>query len=127
MKVPPTLAYEMVDAVRATINNIRNAGTTIGGTNQLLAVSLSGRPGALAVAGESGVLGKLVMLCRPITTCQREAKAIPLISGTDRAEISGSDCADCDGTRFAGSPFWRMPQPVLRSAAYPSEGPSIRE
>ena len=29
------------------------------------------------------------MLCRPITTCQREAKAIPLISGTDRAEISG--------------------------------------
>jgi hypothetical protein len=67
------------------------------------------------------------MLCRPITPCQREAKAIPLISGTDRVEISGADRADCDGIRFAGPPFWRMPQPVLQSVAYPSEGPSIRE
>jgi hypothetical protein len=66
-------------------------------------------------------------LCRPITTCQREAKAIPLISGTDRAEISGSDCADCDETRFAGQLFWRMPQPVLRFVALHSEEPSIRE
>jgi hypothetical protein len=44
-------------------------------------------------------------LYRPITTCQREAKAIPLISGTDRAEICGPDRVDCDGTRFAGQPF----------------------
>jgi hypothetical protein len=66
------------------------------------------------------------LFCR-VTTCQREAKAIPLISGMDRAEMSGSDRVDCDGTRFAGPPFWRMPQPVLRSVAFPSEGPSIRE
>jgi hypothetical protein len=66
------------------------------------------------------------LFCR-VTTCQCEAKAIPLISGMDRAEISGSDRADCDGTRYAGPPFWRMPQPVLRSVAFPSEGPSIRE
>ena len=38
-----------------------------------------------------------------------------------------ADRADCDGTRFVGLPFWRMPQPVLRSVAYPSVGPSIRE
>ena len=88
---------------------------------------LTGRPRALALAGEIRPSGELVILCRPITTCQREAKAIPLISGTDRAEISGSDCADCDGTRFAGPPFWRMPQRVLRSVAYSSEGPSIHE
>jgi len=47
-------------------------------------------------------------LCRPITACQREAKAIPLIFGTDRAEISVTDRADCGGTRFSGPPFWRM-------------------
>jgi hypothetical protein len=35
------------------------------------------------VAGEIRRSGELIMLCRPITTCQREAKAIPLISGTD--------------------------------------------
>jgi hypothetical protein len=69
----------------------------------------------------------LTRLSRLITICQRAVKAIPLISGTDRAEISGTDRADCDGTRFAGPPFWRMPQPVLRSVAFPSEGPSIRE
>jgi hypothetical protein len=65
--------------------------------------------------------------CYLITLCQREAKAIPLICRTDRAEISVADRADCDGTRFVGLPFWRMPQPVLRSVAYPSVGPSIRE
>jgi hypothetical protein len=43
-------------------------------------------------------------LYRPITTCQREAKAIPLIFGTARAEISATDRADCGGTRFAGLP-----------------------
>ena len=69
----------------------------------------------------------LTRLSRLITICQRAAEAIPLISGTDRAEISGTDRADCDGTRFAGPPFWRMPQPGLRSVAFPSEGPSIRE
>src|SRR5262249_52183161 len=72
-------------------------------------------------------MAQLTRLSRLITICQRVAKAIPLISDTDRAETSGTDRADCDGTRFAGPPFWRMPQPVLRSVAFPSEGPSIRE
>src|SRR6516162_1442183 len=62
-----------------------------------------------------------------ITICQRAAKAIPLISDTDHAETSGMDRADCDGTCFAGQHFRRMPQLVLRSVVYPSEGPSIRE
>src|SRR5207248_9075164 len=72
-------------------------------------------------------MAQLTRLGRLITICQRAAKAIPLISDTDRAETSGMDRADCDGTRFAGPPFWRMPPPVLRSVAFPSEGPSIRE
>ena len=73
---------------------------------------------------ENPQIGNLARLssCRPITTCQREAKAIPLISRTDRAEISATDRADCGGTRFSGPPFWRILQPVLRSVAYPSEG-----
>ena len=61
------------------------------------------------------------------TTFQREAKAIPQLSGTDPAEISAPDRVDCDETRFAESRFWRMPQPALWSVAYPSEGPSIGE
>src|SRR6516165_12220991 len=65
-------------------------------------------------------MAQLTRLSRPITICQRAAKAIPLISHTDRAETSGTDRADCDGTRFAE-------QPVLWSVAFPSEGPSIRE
>ena len=36
----------------------------------------------------AGLPSESTPLCRPITTCQREAKAIPLISGADRAEIS---------------------------------------
>jgi hypothetical protein len=75
----------------------------------------------------AGLPSEITPLCRPITTCQREAKAIPLISGTDRAEISATDRADCGGTRFSGPPIWRMLQPAPRSVSYPSEGPSIRE
>ena len=69
----------------------------------------------------------LTRLSRPITICQHAAKAIPLIFDADRAEIAETDHVDCDGTRFAVRPFWRMPKPVLRSGAFPSEGPSIRE
>jgi hypothetical protein len=47
----------------------------------------------------------LTRLSRLISISQRAAKAIPLISATDRAETSGTDRADCDGTRFAGPPF----------------------
>src|SRR5262249_58278030 len=72
-------------------------------------------------------IAEVTRLSRLITICQRAAKAIPLISHTDRAETSGTDRADCDGTRFAGAPFWQKPQPVLRSVAFPSEVPSIRE
>src|SRR5215472_6944021 len=72
-------------------------------------------------------MAQLTRLSRLITICQRAAKAIPLISHTDRAETSGTDRADCDGTRFAGPPFWQKPQPVLRSVAFPSEVPSIGE
>src|SRR5215469_15435351 len=72
-------------------------------------------------------MAQLTRLSRLITICQRAAKAIPLISHTDRAETSGTDRADCDGTRFAEPPFWQKPQPVLRSVAFPSEVPSIRE
>ena len=58
-------------------------------------------------------MAQLTRLSRLITICQRAAKAIPLVSDTDRAETSGMDRADCDGSRFAGPPFWRMPPPVL--------------
>jgi len=54
-------------------------------------------------------MAQLTRLNRLITICQRAAKAIPLISDTDRAETFGTDRADCDGTRFAGPPFWRDP------------------
>ena len=50
-------------------------------------------------------MAQLTRLSRLITICQRAAKAIPLISDTDRAETSGTDRADCDGTRFAGPLF----------------------
>ena len=49
-------------AARTTIKATRNAGTTIGGTNQLVALSRSGRPGAppsfshLAIAADGGAL-----------------------------------------------------------------------
>src|SRR6516225_11100386 len=72
-------------------------------------------------------MAQLTRLSRLITICRRGAKAIPLTSHTDRAETSGTDRADCDGTRFAGPPFWRMPQPALRSVVSPLEVPSIRE
>src|SRR5215470_3897022 len=72
-------------------------------------------------------MAQLTRLSRLITICQRAAKAIPLISHTDRAETSGTDRADSDGARFAEPPFWQKPQPVLRSVAFPSEVPSIRE
>src|SRR5215469_9199806 len=72
-------------------------------------------------------MAQLTRLSRLITICQRAAKAIPLISHTDRAETSGTDRADCDGTRFAEPPFWQKPQPGLRSVAFPSEVSSIRE
>ena len=58
---------------------------------------------------------------------QLRGKSHPINFWYGSAETSGTDLADCDGTRFAGPPFWRMPQPVLRSVAFPSEGPSIRE
>jgi hypothetical protein len=71
-----------------------------------------------------GILGaavqpKLRRCAAPITTCQREAKAIPSISGTDRAEISATGRGDCGRTRFSGPPFWRMLQPAPRSVSYP--------
>src|SRR6266702_3365161 len=49
-------------AARATIKATRNAGTTIGGTNQLTTLSRSGRPGAppsfshLAIPGDGAAL-----------------------------------------------------------------------
>src|SRR4051812_25797222 len=49
-------------AARATIKATRNAGTTIGGTNQLMTLSRSGRPGAppsfshLAIAADGAAL-----------------------------------------------------------------------
>ena len=72
-------------------------------------------------------MAQLTRLSRLITIYQRAVKAIPLISDRDRAETSGTDRAGCDGTRFAGPPFWRMLQPGLRSVAFPSEVTSIRE
>jgi hypothetical protein len=68
-----------------------------------------------------------VSLIRPITICQHAAKAIPLISGTDRAETLGRIAPTAMELVLLGRLFWRMPQPVLRSVAFPSEGPSIRE
>jgi hypothetical protein len=106
---------------------MRNAGTTIGGTNQLLAVSLSNRADELAVGIEIRPSEELVMVSLSITIYQREVKAIPLASGTDRAEIFGTDPGDYDGTHLAEPPLLRMPRPVPLSLAYPSEAPSIRE
>ncbi len=48
----------------AVVVRLRDAGTTIGGTNQLFTLSLSGRPEvlAIAVAGEIWPSGELVMI-----------------------------------------------------------------
>ena len=114
-------------APQSTTKGPRHNDRRCGGTNQLVDVSLSGRAGTLAVGEDTRPSEELVILCRPMATCQRGVKAIPLSYRTDHAEIFGMDRADCDGTHFAEPPFWRMVQPVALRVAYPSAEPSIRE